>query len=167
MNTEDRFFEEIFHKELEMGHAEHLSFAMLWGYAASRLEPELAEKVSLHLASCGRCLEDLRAIREERRALAAGTSQVLSEQRERLAHLHRMRFREGVRRLGEKFFAPRALYRHALVYVTVGVLVLVLNFWMNQMPGLLGPGQRGWWALWVLIPWGILVVWHTWRAWRR
>jgi anti-sigma factor RsiW len=167
MTTDDRFFEEVFRDELEMEHREHLGFAVLWAYAASQVEPELAEKISLHLASCGRCAEELRAIREERRVLADGVVQVLPDPVKRIARPWTARLWEGVQRLSERFLAPKVFYRHAFVYATLGVLLVAVNFWMNQMPGLLGPAQREWWALWVIIPWGILLVWHALRALRR
>jgi anti-sigma factor RsiW len=167
MTTDDRLFEEVFRGELEMEHQEHLSLAILWAYVASSLEPELSEKVSLHVASCGRCTEELRAIRAERRALTDGALQLLPNPLERIARPWTARLWGGVRRFGEKLFAPTVFYRHALAYATVGVLLLALNFWMNQMPGLLGSAQQEWWALWVVIPWGVLVVLHALRALRR
>jgi anti-sigma factor RsiW len=167
MTTDDRLFEEVFQNELEMEHQEHLSLAILWAYAASRLEAEIAEKIALHVASCGRCAEELRAIREERRALTDGALQLLPNPLERIARPWTARLWEHVQRLGEKLFAPTGFYRHALAYATVGALLLALNFWMNQMPGLLGPEQKEWWALWVVIPWGILVLWHALRVFRR
>lgn len=137
MNSSDRLFEEVFRGELEMEHREHLGYATLWAYAASGLEPELAEKVSLHLASCGRCAAELREIRVERRALTDGVSQLLPDPLERIpiARPLTARLGESVRRFLD---APKVFYRHAVVYATVGALLLALNLWMNQMPGLLG-----------------------------
>lgn len=167
MTTDDRLFEEVFQDELEMEHREHPGFSVLWAYAASRLEQKFAEKISLHLASCGRCAEELRAIQEERRALTDGAIRVLPDPLERIARPWTVRLRESVQHLGERFFAPKVFYRHALAYATVGVLLVALNFWMNQMPRLLGPAQKEWWVLWVVIPWGILLLWHALRALRR
>lgn len=164
--TDDRFFEEVFHKELEIEHSEHLSFSVLWAYAVSDLETEIAEKVSLHLASCGRCAEELRAIREERRTLTDGVVQVLPDPVKRIARPWTARLWEGVQRFSERLLAPKVFYRHAFVYATIGALVVALNFWMNQMPGLLGPEQKEWWSLWVIIPWGILLLLHGLRAFR-
>jgi len=167
MTPDDRLFEEVFQNELEIEHSEHLGFAVLWAYAASQLEPELAEKISLHLASCGHCTEELRAIREERRALTDGALGVLPDPLERLARPWTERLWQGVQRFSERFLTPKVFYRHAFAYATVGVLLLAVNFWMNQLPGLLGPQQKEWWALWVIIPWGILVLWHALRALHR
>lgn len=84
MNSSDRLFEEVFRGELEMEHREHLGYATLWAYASSGLEPELAEKVSLHLASCGRCTAELRAIRAEHHALTDGASRLLPDPLQRI-----------------------------------------------------------------------------------
>lgn len=161
MTVEDRFFEEVFRNELEMEHAEHLSFSVLWAYAALQLEASLAERVAVHVASCEQCFAELQKIRAERRELTESFLRVRLEPSEKFG-------RGFVGRLSERFFAPRVFYRHALAYASLGILILLINFWMNQQPTLLGPSERAWWALWVLGLWGILVALHGLRAfWRR
>jgi hypothetical protein len=169
MMSDDRLFEEAFRGELEMEHQEHPGFSILWEYATMHLESSLSEKISLHLASCARCTRELREIREEQGLLLENVSRLRSDplQRFPLAWSLSLRFREGLRHLSQKIFAPRVFYRHVLVYVSVGVLILALNVWMNSQPRLLGTSKQNWWALWLIIPWGILLVLHGLRAFLR
>jgi len=170
MTADDRLFEEIFRGELDMRHREHPGFSILWDYAASRLEPELVEKISLHVASCGRCSKELREIRGERRALIDSISRLRPDPLKRfpLAQGLAERTRELLQRWGKRLLTRRVFYRHALAYASVGALVLTLNILMNQLPELLGLGGQNWWALWVLVPWGILLLLHGLRAfWSR
>lgn len=170
MTTEDRFFEEVFRGELEMGHREHPGFSVLWDYAASRLEQKFAEKISLHVASCGQCARELREIREERQSLLEGLSRLRPDPLKRFpfARPFAERARERLQGWGEQLLARRVFYRHALAYVSVGALVLLVNVWMNLQPGLLGLGRQSWWALWLLVPWGVLLLLHALRAfWSR
>lgn len=166
MTPDDRLFAEVFRSELEMKHREHPKFSVLWAYAGEQLEKEFAERVSLHIASCARCAKELHAIRAERLALAEEALRLLPDPLEQIPRRDPVwpRVQERLRRWGELLGAPKVFYRHALVYASLGGLVLLINFWMNQQPTLLGPSQRDWWALWLVVPWGILLVLHGLRA---
>lgn len=169
MTAEDRLFEEVFRDELEIQHQEHPDFSVLWDYAAAHLGLELAEKISLHLASCTPCTTELRRIREERQALLENMSRLRPDplQRFPLTSPLSLRVREALQQLSRQIFAPRVFYRHALVYVSMGALIFGLNAWMNAQPTLLGTSKRDWWVLWLIVPWGILLVLHGLRAFLR
>lgn len=164
MTGDDRLFEEAFHGELERLHTAHPAFSMLYEYATSKLEPTLAEKVSVHIASCSRCAGELAEIRRENRALLEGMLHLLPDPLERLTPERGVRWKELLRGWSEWLAAPKVFRRHALAYVTVGVLLVALNVWMNRQPRLLGAGEQEWWALWVLAPWGVLLVMHGVRS---
>ncbi|MCL6643353.1 MAG: hypothetical protein K6T71_08615 [Candidatus Bipolaricaulota bacterium] len=123
MTADDRLFEEIFRGELEIHHREHPGFSVLWDYAASRLEPELAEKISLHLASCGHCATELREIRAERRALIDSVSRLRPDPLERLSLVRGLaeRARGVLERGRERLLTPRVFYRHAPAEHGVGL----------------------------------------------
>lgn len=162
MTKEDRFFEDAFQGELEIQHVEHLGFQVLWEYAAARLEPEFAEKISLHLASCSQCTSELQVIREEYQTLLVKMPRLLPDPAKQFASAHPLSLRVGERlRLWSDWIAtPKVFYRHALAAATVGVLLLVLNVWMNRQPQLYGLGGPEWWAIRVLVPWWVVLLLH-------
>lgn len=166
MMPEDRLFEEAFRGELEMQHQEHPGFSVLWQYAATRLDPELTEKISVHVATCKTCAAQLRELREEQNSLWQGASRLLPDPlaSERPVSV---RVREALQRWAERIFAPKVFYRHAVALAALGALVLLLNYGMNQLPTLSSNKEKDWWALWILIPWGILLLLHGLRAFFR
>ena len=159
---DDRLFEDAFRGELEMSHPEHPDFSVLWDYVALQLEPEFAERISLHLATCGPCGSEVREIREEQRALSEGISRLLPDSVKHFAPDRPLFTRAWERFLqwSEWLASPKVFYRHATAAVTVGVLLLALNIWMNQQPQLYSLGGAELWALRVVLPWWTVVLIH-------
>ena len=84
----ERFFEEVFRGELEeIQRKSHPSFQALIGFVTGELDVELSTKISVHVATCRRCSDEVRSIRGELKLLDEGLPKILTlrEEEERAA----------------------------------------------------------------------------------
>ncbi|MBI1742424.1 2TM domain-containing protein [Candidatus Acetothermia bacterium] len=169
MSQDDRFIEEIFRGELEMEHREHPSFSVLWQYVSRRLDSELSQKISLHIASCSKCVADLEEIKSEQASLLTEGSRLLPDPLESFPEktTYAARGRAALARWSELFFGRKVVLRHVLIYA-MGSLVLfganaVINKLTEPPPNPIispEPYTPNWWALWPVLVWGGLLALH-------
>ncbi|MCS6936140.1 MAG: 2TM domain-containing protein [Candidatus Bipolaricaulota bacterium] len=145
----------------------HPSFAKLLSYAQDDLEAPERRRVSAHLVGCRRCQEELVAIRSELVVLERALPKL------RPVSAPSMGVSERLRALGnslsERLWGRPAVYAHVAVYATAAVVLVLLNLSQLAVPS--EPGVQGgggvWWVQWPLLGWGALVLWHSYRVWRR
>ncbi|MCS6903465.1 MAG: 2TM domain-containing protein [Candidatus Bipolaricaulota bacterium] len=161
-------FEQSLHGELrERRFRSHPSFAKLLSYAQHELEALERRRVSAHLVGCRRCQEEFVTIQSELRVLERALPKLRPVSALSMGVVERLRALGNS--LGERLWGRPAVYAHVAAYATAAVVLVWLNLSQLGIPS--EPGVQGgggvWWVQWPLIVWGLLVLGHGYRVWRR
>jgi hypothetical protein len=180
---DDKFFEEAFEREIEIEieYKNHPGFQTLMGFVLGELEDELASKISIHVATCTKCFQEVASIREGMKALNENLAKAFPDPLELFplaqdkgrAWIWKacVKVREGLVSMIQPLANKRMFYRHAAVFAAASSFLLLVNVFVNYVlstqPALLGGRpSTGWWFHWLVIPWGILLILHGISAFR-
>ncbi len=161
--TEDIFARSLHGELRELAHTAHPSFAQLLSYA----QHDRTERLSAHVVTCAHCQQELQKIRAELAALERAWPRLAP--RPIAAPSLTEHLKALWQRWSQKLLPRPVFYGHVVAYATAALLLVFLNLGQLQVPpesGFQGDGAN-WWAQWPLLVWGVVLLWHGYRVWRR
>ena len=178
---EDELFTKGFPKLEFCSYAEHVVDHVLIDYVYEELRPPELSRVAAHVATCELCTTKVQTLREEFEKVEARLSKHLTtiemqreEKQMRTIGVSLQALGQQLQRAVLNFVEPwrvgkRGFYWHAVAYVGVGAVLVLLNIRINETkPHFVGTASdKIWWSLWIMIAWSLFVIWHAWRTWRR